>query len=232
MGVKETPISDTADTADEDEGKENGDGEEQMSEETPPEEDSKQEEAPEDKPKRAKAKPEAKKKAEAKPEAKAETSKKAEAKPKKKAEAKPEKKAEAKPKKEEKPEESEETPKPAKQKAKKETVDMKQKTMCSICKSEPISTDALLYTHSCKKEALAKRKTAPLYDEEPNAHCHGNATGESVSRGNPVAAPVGSLSQAAPSYREILAKQQQEMRRQKAARIVNPIRAHFFGYAL
>ena len=113
---------------------------------------------------------------------------------------------------------------------------MKQKTMCSICKSEPISTDALLYTHSCKKEALAKRKTAPLYDEEPNAHCHGNATGESVSRGNPVAAPshdsVGSLSQAAPSYREILARQQQEMRRQKAARIVNPIRAHFFGYAL
>ena len=124
-------------------------------------------------------------------------------------------------------------PKPAKRKAKKETVDMKQKTMCSICKSEPISTDALLYTHSCKKEALAKRKTAPLYDEEPNAHCHGNATGESVSRGNPVAAPVGSLSQAAPpSYREILARQQQEMRRQKAARIVNPIRAHFCGYAL
>ena len=122
--------------------------------------------------------------------------------------------------------------KPAKRKAKKETVDLKQKTMCSICKSEPISTDALLYTHSCKKEALAKRKTAPLYDEEPNAHCHGNATGESVSRGNPVAAPVGSLSQAAPSYREILARQQQEMRRQKAARIVNPIRAHFFGYAL
>ena len=143
MGVKETPISDTADTADEDEGEENGDGEEQMSEETPPE-DSKQEEAPEDKPKRAKAKPEAKKKAEAKPEAKAETKKK----------------AEAKPKKEEKPEEeSEETPKPAaKRKAKKDTVDMKQKTMCSICKSEPISNDALLYSHSCKKEALAKRK--------------------------------------------------------------------------
>ena len=223
MGVKETPISDTADTADEDEGEENGDGEEQMSEETPPE-DSKQEEAPEDKPKRAKAKPEAKKKAEAKPEAKAETRKKAEAKPKKK--------TEEKPKPAEQPEEPEEMAKPAKRKAKKETVDMKQKTMCSICKSEPISTDALLYTHSCKKEALAKRKTAPLYDEEPNAHCHGNATGESVSRGNPVAAPVGSLSQAAPSYREILARQQQEMRRQKAARIVNPIRAHFFGYAL
>ena len=146
MGVKETPISDTADTADEDEeGEENG--EEEQSEETPPE-DSKQEEAPEDKPKRAKAKPEAKKKAEAKP--------------KKKAEAKPEKKAEAKPKKEKKLEEQpeeqpEETPKPAK-KAKKDTVDMKQKTMCSICKSEPISNDALLYSHSCKKEALAKRK--------------------------------------------------------------------------
>ena len=227
MGVKETPISDTADTADEDE--ENG----EQSEETPPE-DSKQEEAPEEKPKRAKAKPEAKKKAEAKP--KPEAKKKAEAKPEKKAEAKPKKKTEEKPKPAEQPEEPEEMAKPAKRKAKKETVDMKQKTMCSICKSEPISTDALLYTHSCKKEALAKRKTAPLYDEEPNAHCHGNATGESVSRGNPVAAPshdsVGSLSQAAPSYREILARQQQEMRRQKAARIVNPIRAHFFGYAL
>ena len=215
MGVKETPISDTADTADEDE--ENG---EEQSEETPPE-DSKQEEAPEEKPKRAKAKPEAKKK-EAKPEKKAEAKpeKKAEAKPEKKAEAKPKKKTEEKPKPAEQPEEPEEMPKPAKRKAKKETVDMKQKTMCSICKSEPISTDALLYTHSCKKEALAKRKTAPLYDEEPNApsHCHGNATGESVSRGNPVAAhSVGSLSQAAPppSYREILARQQQEMSRKQ-----------------
>ena len=229
MGVKETPISDTADTADEDE--ENG----EQSEETPPE-DSKQEEAPEEKPKRAKAKPEAKKKeAKPKPEKKAEAKpeKKAEAKPEKKAEAKPKKKTEEKPKPAEQPEEPEEMAKPAKRKAKKETVDIKQKTMCSICKSEPISTDALLYTHSCKKEALAKRKTAPLYDEEPNAHCHGNATGESVSRGNPVAASVGSLSQAAPpSYREILARQQQEMRRQKAARIVNPIRALFFGYAL
>ena len=73
---------------------------------------------------------------------------------------KPEKKAEEKPKQEEKPEEQpEEMQKPAaKRKAKKETVDMKQKTMCSICKSEPISNDALLYSHSCKKEALAKRK--------------------------------------------------------------------------
>ena len=238
MGVKETPISDTADTADEDEGEENG---EEQSEETPPE-DSKQEEAPEDKPKRAKAKPEAKKKAEAKPEAK----KKAEAKPKKKAEAKPEKKAEAKPKKEKKleehsEEEPEETPKPTK-KAKKDTVDMKQKTMCSICKSEPISNDALLYSHSCKKEALAKRKKAPLFDEEPKEPSAQPAQGSAVgvpwrsgpatalsrqggeSLANPEAPP-------APSYREILARQQQEMRRQKAARIVNPIRAHFFGYA-
>ena len=224
MGVKETPISDTADTADEDEGEENG--EEEQSEETPPE-DSKQEEAPEDKPKRAKAKPEAKKKAEAKPEAKAETRKKAEAKPKKKAEAKPEKKAEAKPKKEKKLEEQpeeqpEETPKPAK-KAKKDTVDMKQKTMCSICKSEPISTDALLYTHSCKKEALAKTKKAPLFDEvAPKAPQGAWQSGEATQP---------SLPQPPPSYREILARQQQELRRQKAARIVNPIRAHFFGYA-
>ena len=114
---------------------------------------------------------------------------------------------------------------------------MKQKTMCSICKSEPISNDALLYSHSCKKEALAKRKKAPLFDEEPKApsHCLGSASGGSLSRGNPEAAPAlgGSLAEAPPppSYREILARQQQEMRRQKAARIVNPIRAHFFGYA-
>ena len=206
MGVKETPISDTADTADEDE--ENG--EEEQSEETPPE-DSKQEEAPEDKPKRAKAKPEAKKKAEAKPAAK------------KKAEAKPE-------------EQPEEMPKPAaKRKAKKETEDLKQKTMCSICKSEPISTDALLYTHSCKKEALAKRKTAPLFDEvaAPPKAPQGKIpwqSGEAVPRQPSLGDPPES--QPPPSYREILARQQQEMRWQKAARIVNPIRAHFFGYAL
>ena len=112
---------------------------------------------------------------------------------------------------------------------------MKQKTMCSICKSEPISNDALLYSHSCKKEALAKRKKAPLFDEEPKepSHCLGSASGGSLSRGNPEAVPAsgGSLAEAPPppSYREILARQQQEMRRQKAARIVNPIRAHFLG---
>ena len=132
--------------------------------------------------------------------------------------------------------------KPAKRKAKKETVDMKQKTMCSICKSEPISNDALLYSHSCKKEALAKRKKAPLFDEEPKEPSAQPAQGSAVgvpwrsgpatalsrqggeSLANPEAPPP-------PSYREILARQQQEMRRQKAARIVNPIRAHFFGYA-
>ena len=119
---------------------------------------------------------------------------------------------------------------------------MKQKTMCSICKSEPISNDALLYSHSCKKEALAKRKKAPLFDEEPNAPSAQPAQGTALampwqsgeakamprhggeSLSNPEAPPP-------PSYREILAREQQEMRRQKAARIVNPIRAHFFGYA-
>ena len=128
---------------------------------------------------------------------------------------------------------------------------MKQKTMCSICKSEPISNDALLYSHSCKKEALAKRKKAPLFDEEPKepSHCLGSASGGSLSRGNPEAAQGTALAMPwqsgeakamprhggeslaeappPPSYREILARQQQEMRRQKAARIVNPIRAHF-----
>ena len=105
---------------------------------------------------------------------------------------------------------------------------MKQKTMCSICKSEPISTDALLYTHSCKKEALAKRKTAPLFDEvaaPPKAPQGAWQSGEATqpSLGDPPE------SQPPPSYREILARQQQEMRRQKAARIVNPIRAHFLA---
>ena len=117
---------------------------------------------------------------------------------------------------------------------------MKQKTMCSICKSEPISNDALLYSHSCKKEALAKRKKAPLFDEEPKEPSAQPAQGSAVgvpwrsgpatalsrqggeSLANPEAPPP-------PSYREILARQQQEMRRQKAARIVNPIRAHFLG---
>ena len=202
MGVKETPI-----TADADE--ENGEGEEEngSGEEAPPEEqESKQEETPpeEAKPKRAKAKP--------KPAAK----KKVEEKPKKKPEEKPE-----------------ERPKPPKSKAKKETVD--QKTSCSICKSEPISTDALLYTHSCKKEALAKRKTAPLYDEVAAQPPQGTAmkipwqSGEAVPRQPSLGYEASEPPQ--PSYREILAREQQEMRRQKAARIVNPIRAHFFGYA-
>ena len=105
---------------------------------------------------------------------------------------------------------------------------MKQKTMCSICKSEPISNDALLYSHSCKKEALAKRKKAPLFDEEPKEPSAQSAQGTALampwhggeSLSNPEAPPP-------PSYREILARQQQEMRRQKAQRIVNPIRAHF-----
>ena len=114
-------------------------------------------------------------------------------------------------------------PKPAKSKAKKETVDLKQKTSCSICKSEPISTDALLYTHSCKKEALAKRKTAPLFDEaQPKAP-------GTASPWQSEAQPSGYAEPPPLSYREILAREQQEMRRHKAARIVNPIRAHFFG---
>ena len=120
--------------------------------------------------------------------------------------------------------------KPAKRKAKKETEDLKQKTMCSICKSEPISTDALLYTHSCKKEALAKRKTAPLYDEvaAPPKAPQGKIPWQSGEATQP---SLDDPPQPPPSYREILARQQQETRRQKAARIVNPIRAHFFGYA-
>ena len=136
-------------------------------------------------------------------------------------------------------------PKPAR-KAKKETVDLKQKTTCSICKSGPISTDALLYTHSCKKEALAKRKTAPLFDEVAAQPPQGTAVKMPWQSGEAKAMPrqpsLGGGSAAAPrsgaypeppppSYREILAREQQEMRRQKAARIVNPIRAHFFGYA-
>ena len=195
MGVKETPI-----TADEDEGEgDNGSGEE-----APEEQETKEETPPEEaKPKRAKAKPKA--------------AKKVEEKPKKKAEEKPKKKPE------EKPEMPEEMPKPAKPKAKKETVDLKTKTACSICKSGPISTDALLYTHSCKKEALAKRKTAPLFDEAPKA--------PGASPWQSEAQPSGYAEPPPLSYREILAREQQEMRRQKAARIVNPIRAHFFGYA-
>ena len=113
----------------------------------------------------------------------------------------------------EKAEEAEEKPKrkPAKKEPKKEKKEKKEKkdepkTTCSICKKSGISNDELLLSHSCSKEALAKKKTAPVFDEQE-------------------APPMPPLL----SYREIMAREQAELRRQRQARIVNPIRAHFFG---
>ena len=118
-------------------------------------------------------------------------------------EAKPKRKAKAKP--EKKPEKA----KPAK---KKETVDLKQRTMCPICKTN-MSNHALLYTHSCTKDALEKKKQAPTYEAPEEKEVP----------------PMPVLERQPLSYREILAREQAELRRHKAARIVNPIRAHFFG---
>ena len=80
------------------------------------------------------------------------------------------------------------------------------KTMCHVCTTE-MTNDALL-SHSCSKKALETRKKAPVFEEAP---------------------PPPPLERQPLSYREIVAQQQAEYRRQKAARIVNPIRAHFFG---
>ena len=74
-------------------------------------------------------------------------------------EAKPKRKAKAKP---EKPEKA----KPAK---KKETVDLKQRTMCPICKTN-MSNHALLYTHSCTKDALEKKKQLEM-ELSPDLTC-------------------------------------------------------------
>ena len=46
----------------------------------------------------------------------------------------------------------------------KETIDLKQRTICPVCKCG-LSMHALLYTHSCTKEALAKRKVQKVFDE-------------------------------------------------------------------
>ena len=80
------------------------------------------------------------------------------------------------------------------------------KTMCHVC-TTPMTNDALL-SHSCSKKALENRKQAPVFEEVP---------------------PQPPLERQPLSYREIVAREQAEYRRQKAARIVNPIRAHFFG---
>ena len=80
------------------------------------------------------------------------------------------------------------------------------KTMCHVC-TTPMTNDALL-SHSCSKKALENRKQAPVFEEVP---------------------PPPPLERQPLSYREIVAREQAEYRRQKAARIVNPIRAHFFG---
>ena len=107
---------------------------------------------------------------------------------------------------------------------KKETIDMKQRTICPVCKCS-LSMHALLYTHSCTKEALAKRKVQPVYDEPAPQEKEQEASPEELSQEEipqeEIPPPL--------SYREILAREQMELRRQKQQRIVNPIRAHYFG---
>ena len=68
---------------------------------------------------------------------------------------------EAKPKKRAAPKKA-----PAAKKApkKKEAIDLKQRTICPMCKCN-LSMHALLYTHSCTREALQKKKVAPVFDE-------------------------------------------------------------------
>ena len=105
-----------------------------------------------------------------------------------------------------------------KSKKKKETIDLKQRTICPICKCG-MSMHALLYTHSCTKEALGKKKVAPVFDEtEPEKEETQEETQEITE--------VPQIPQM--SYREILAREQLELRRHKQQRIVNPIRAHYF----
>ena len=125
-------------------------------------------------------------------------------------------------------------PKPRAPKAaakKKETIDMKQRTICPVCKCS-LSMHALLYTHSCTKEALAKRKVQKVFDEpqepeetqEPAQPSQEPAQASQEFTQDPEEMPPPPL-----SYREILAREQMELRRQKQQRIVNPIRAHYFG---
>ena len=102
---------------------------------------------------------------------------------------------------------------------KKETIDMKQRTICPVCKCG-LSMHALLYTHSCTKEALAKRKVQKVFDEPAQASQEFAQDPEEFEE-MPPPPPL--------SYREILAREQMELRRLKQQRIVNPIRAHVFG---
>ena len=50
----------------------------------------------------------------------------------------------------------------------KETVDLSQKTKCSVCK-KVVTNHCLLYTHKCPKAALDERKKIPTVEEEASA---------------------------------------------------------------
>ena len=132
---------------------------------------------------------------------------------------------------------------------KKETIDLKQRTICPICKCN-LSMHALLYTHSCTKEALQKKKVAPVFDDAVQKETKPPQDEEETSLQNEVLAPPPLTRQPAnlevrdslppveeplirqPTYAEILQEQQAELRRQKSLRIVNPIRQHFFGHKM
>ena len=115
---------------------------------------------------------------------------------------------------------------------KKETIDMKQRTICPVCKCS-LSMHALLYTHSCTKEALAKRKVQKVFDEpqEPEETQEPAPSQEPAQASQEFTQDPDFEEMPPPplSYREILAREQMELRRQKQQRIVNPIRAHFYG---
>ena len=116
-------------------------------------------------------------------------------------------------------------PKPAK---KKETIDMKQRTICPVCKCS-LSMHALLYTHSCTKEALAKRKVQKVFDEPQEPEEQEPAPSQEPAQASQEFTQDPEEMPPPLSYREILAREQMELRRQKQQRIVNPIRAHYFG---
>ena len=104
---------------------------------------------------------------------------------------------------------------------------MKQRTICPVCKCS-LSMHALLYTHSCTKEAIAKRKVQPVYDDPAQEIPQEPELQEQPQEQEPQEQEPQEISHTL-SYREILAREQMELRRQKQQRIVNPIRAHFFG---
>ena len=85
-------------------------------------------------------------------------------------------------------------------------IDLQAKTRCPIC-HVVCSNHALLYTHTCKQEALAAKKQLPRLEEPPP--------------------PPPLVRQTQPSYKDLLREQHQELQHARAMRMVGPLRAHY-----